>query len=108
MSQLRRGDIFFANLGHKCRPYLVVSNDIGNHHSNRVIIVPLTTRLDSMNKHYPTHCIVCPENMKTSCVQCEEIRNADVSPNWHAVSHLSGETMWHVDKALKIALGVDR
>lgn len=104
MSILRRGDIFFADLGHKYRPYLVVQNDQGNRHSPRTIIVPLTTKA---KKALPTHCTVCWGTICPSVVQCEEITHVDVSPRWRPVEHLPGYMMRRVDRALKVAIGVD-
>ena len=103
MSKLKRGDVFFADLGYKRRPYLVVQNDIGNEYSPRTIVVPLTTR---MKKPLPTHCLVCWGGIKPSVVQCEEIRYVDVDESWTAMEHLPPEIMSHVDKALAIAIGL--
>lgn len=103
MSKLRRGDIFFADLGHKYRPYLVVQNDIGNKHSPRTIIVPVTSQI---KKQLPTHYIICWGSIRLSVVQCEEITHVDVDPRWHAVEHLPRYIMRNVDKCLKIAIGV--
>lgn len=104
MSVLRRGDIFFADLGNKCRPYLVVQNDTGNAHSPRTIIVPLTSKI---RKGLPTHCTICWGTIRPSAVQCEEIMHVDVDPRWRAVEHLPSHIMRHVDKALKIAIGLE-
>lgn len=103
MSKLRRGDVFFADLGHKYRPYLVVQNDIGNKYSPRTIIVPITSQI---KKQLPTHCVICWGSIHPSAVQCEEIMHVDVNPHWHAVEHLPRHIMRHVDKCLKIAIGV--
>ena len=47
---VRRGDIFFAELGYHrgtsiqegCRPVLVISNDKGNYHSDTINVIPMT------------------------------------------------------------------
>lgn len=104
MGQLKRGDVFFADLGNKCRPWLVVQNDIGNHFSDRTIIVPLTSKI---KKALPTHCIVCWGKIKPSAVQCEEITNVTLRDEWAAVETLPPEIMKHVDEALKIAIGLE-
>lgn len=103
MSRLRRGDVFFADLGHKCRPYLVVQNDVGNKYSPRTIVVPITS---TMKKNLPTHCVICWGSIRQSAIQCEEIMHVDVDPRWRAVEHLPPRIMRHVDKCLKIAIGV--
>lgn len=103
MGKLKRGDIFFADLGHKRRPYLVVQNDIGNTFSPRTIVVPLTSRI---KKALPTHCLICWGSIKPSVVQCEEIMYVDVDETWTAKEHLPPEIMSHVDKALAVAVGL--
>lgn len=104
MGHLKRGDVFFADLGCKMRPWLVVQNDIGNEHSPQTIVVPLTSKID---KGLPTHTIVCWGSIHPSAVQCEEIRHVEVNADWEAVEHLPAEIMTHVDKALKIAIGLE-
>lgn len=104
MGHLKRGDVFFADLGNKNRPWLVVQNDIGNYFSGRTIVVPLTSKI---KKALPTHCIVCWGKIKLSAVQCEEIMHVEVNESWTAVETLPPEIMKHVDEALKIAIGLE-
>lgn len=104
MANLKRGDVFFADLGSKCRPWVVVQNDVGNKHSKRTIIVPLTSKI---KKDLPTHCVICWGKIRTSAVQCEEIQSVDINENWEAVEHLPAPIMQHIDRALKIAIGVE-
>lgn len=104
MGQLRRGDVFFADLGHKCRPYIVVQNDIGNAHSPRTIVVPITSKI---KKYLPTHCVIVYRSIYPSSVHCEEIMRVEVNPCWYAVEHLPPHIMRHIDTALKIALGLE-
>lgn len=104
MLNLKRGDVFFADLGNKRRPYIVVQNDVGNRHSRRTIIVPLTSKI---KKKLPTHCVICWGKIKTSAVQCEEIQNVEIDQSWEVVEHLPGPIMRHVDRALKIAIGLE-
>lgn len=100
---LRRGDIFWANLGNKCRPWLVVQNDIINRSSNYIIVASLTTNL---KKTYPTHPVICWGSINSSCVKCEEIKQIEEDPSWCASEHLPPQIMEHVNNALKFALGV--
>ena len=104
MAILKRGDVFFANLGHKQRPWLVVQNDIGNSYSRRTIVVPFTSKI---KKRLPTHCIICWGKIKTRVVQCEEIQSVDIDDDWEPVEHLPPEIMQHIDRALKIAIGLE-
>lgn len=100
---MKRGDIFFADLGTKCRPWLVVQNDVGNIHSPRTIVVPLTSK---MKKGLPTHVPVCYGAIRESVIHCEEITTVDVDGDWVVVEQLPPKIMMHVDIALKIAIGV--
>lgn len=104
MGHLKRGDVFFADLGNKTRPWLVVQNDTGNYFSGRTIVVPLTSKI---KKALPTHCVVCWGKIKPSAVQCEEITHVEVNEDWTAVETLPPEIMTHVDEALKIAIGLE-
>lgn len=104
MSKLKRGDVFFADFGNKCRPWLVVQNDVGNLHSKRTIVAPLTSKI---KKNLPTHCVICWGKIRTSVVQCEEIQSVEVNESWEAVVHLPPEIMQHVNRALKIAIGLE-
>lgn len=101
MSQLRRGDIFFADFGHKYRPHLVVQNNKGNEFSPRIIVVPLTTKI---KKHLSTHVVIKYGKLRLSSVHCEEIMCVNVMPEWEVYEHFPPEIMRHVDRALKNAL----
>ena len=100
---LTRGDVFFADLGSKCRPWLVVQNDVGNKYSKRTIVVPLTSKI---KKQLPVHCIICWGQIQPSAVHCEEITNVDINNDWRVIEHLPPEIMQHVDNCLRVAIGV--
>ena len=104
MGHLRRGDVFFADLGNKTRPWLVVQNDIGNAYSPRTIVVPLSTQ---KKKELPTHCIICWGTIRPSVVQCEEIRRVEINDDWCGVEHIPPEIMRYVDECLKISIGLE-
>lgn len=83
--KIRRGDIYYANLNPVVgseqggrRPVLIVSNDIGNTHSPTVIILPITSRVQTKAK-LPTHTEV--NNVegldKNSLILAEQIRTID-------------------------------
>ena len=56
-----RGEVWFAELGYHrdssvqdgCRPVIIVSNDDGNHHSETVCVLPMTSRLKK--GYLPSH-----------------------------------------------------
>ena len=104
MAQLRRGDVFFADLGYKNRPYIVVQNNQMNKHRNKIIVVPMTSKIRA---YFPTHVVINYGKVRLSSVQCEEITHVSLDPRWRAVEHLPPDIMRHIDTALKIALGLE-
>ncbi|SFO18347.1 mRNA interferase MazF [Pseudobutyrivibrio sp. JW11] len=64
MREIRRGDIYLANLGENIgsvqkgeRPVLVVQNDKGNQYSPTITVIPITTKIHK-SKWFPTHAII--------------------------------------------------
>lgn len=65
----RRGDIWFADLGDHpganvqggCRPVFVISNDVGNVHSDTLNVLPMTGNLKTLD--LPCHLAVQPEKV---------------------------------------------
>ena len=86
----------------KKRPLLVVSNDVGNMHSNVVLAVPMTTKQKAM--YMPTHCVIG----RGSTVLCEQIytvpQDEIACVSWRA----SRYDMAIVDECLKASLGLLR
>lgn len=106
--KVKRGDVIylrkeFPMMDHiqgGNRPYVVVSNDIGNSHSEICMIVPLTS---SMRNHLlPTHTIV-PYNY--SLCLCEQIFTVSQNDVASVKASLPGWSMRNIDRCLKIALG---
>lgn len=108
---LRRGDIFWfeVELGENSyiqggkRPWLVVSNDIGNSLVEFAIVIPLTTKLKKMQM--PTHVpFVWGNSLRNSVALCEQIRTVDIPEDAVAVWHLDKRTMDRIDVGLHAAL----
>ena len=64
MMEIKRGDIFLADLGESIgsvqrgeRPVLVVQNNKGNKYSPTVTVIPITTKIHK-SKEFPTHTIL--------------------------------------------------
>lgn len=106
--KVKRGDVvYLKNTFQMCkhvqggsRPYVVVSNNIGNFHSEICMVVPLTT---SKRKHQlPTHTVVSYANSICLCEQIFTVSQDNIS---EVKCNLSWYDMKNVNQCLKIALG---
>lgn len=113
MEQIKRGEIYYANLcpvvGSEqggIRPVVILQNDKGNLHSTTTIIAPITGELDK--PYLPTHVIFKSDFMKKeSMVLLEQIRTIDKSRLGRFVGTMNNKTIKRVDKAILISLGLD-
>ncbi len=114
LNEIRRGDIFFADLNPVrgsaqggLRPLLVIQNNIGNRHSPTVIIAPITSKLKK--NALPTH-VGLPRDIglpAKSMVLLEQVRTIDKSRLSNYIAALDDEIMDYVDGALGISLALD-
>ena len=110
--QIRRGDIFYADLSPVIgseqggiRPVLIIQNDIGNKHSPTVICAAITSKMNKAK--LPTHIEVDATKyqiVKNSVVLLEQIRTIDKRRLKDLVCHVDKKLMDKVDEALKISL----
>ncbi len=112
--QIRRGDIFYADLRpvRGCeqggvRPVLILQNNTGNKHSPTVIAAAITT--SRTKSRLPTHVSLAglPGMRKRSIVLLEQIRTIDKSRLLDRICAASPEIMNKVDAALAISVGGD-
>jgi len=103
----KRGEVFWVNLDptvgseiNKIRPALVISNDSGNEHSQRIIVAPITS---SVKKVYPFE-IKIKIAAKEGKVLLDQLRSIDKKRLSKKLSVLDYETMKLVNKALKVTL----
>ena len=113
--QIKRGDIYFANLdpvlGHetgKTRPVLVIQNNIGNKYS-LTTIVSIITEYSEKKASYPI-CVAIKKDKglkKDSIVNLSQIRTIDkkrlITPK---LSSLSKKIMNQSDDAIKKSLAI--
>ncbi len=113
MQKVKRGDIIYIEMNKQnieedsdvqeySRPYLVVSNDIGNYHSNICICVPLTTKDKKVKQ--PTHYRI---KYKDSVVLCEQIFTFNQNRYKKVLYRLPEEEMKEIDKCLMVSLGLN-
>ena len=110
--QVRRGDIFYADLSPVVgseqggiRPVLVIQNNVGNRHSPTIICAAITSRMNKAK--LPTHVEIDAGKYQiviNSVVLLEQVRTIDKQRLKDMVCHLDKEIMKKVDEALKISL----
>lgn len=105
---MKRGDIYYIDLGDYIgceqggiRPCVIVSNDIGNLHSNILTVAPISTKL----KQLPTHQIITLKRL--SVIMYEQIRTIDKSRVLEYMTHLNPYEMELMDQKIKISLGLE-
>lgn len=103
---IKRGDIVYLNrvipaeehIQGGRRPYVVVSNDIGNYHSDFCVIVPLTSKINK--KWLPTHAAT---GYHGSVCLCEQIFTVPQSAISEVVFHLPYRDMKAINRCLHVA-----
>lgn len=110
-NKVKRGDIVYIRMKKQnieessvmeySRPYLVVSNDTGNYHSNICIAVPLTSKEKKLTQ--PTHYRISYHDSVVLCEQILTLSQSDISGIRY---HLKDEEMKEIDKCLKVSLAL--
>ena len=83
MSNIKRGEIYFADLCHSVgseqnslRPVIILQNDTGNQYSPTTIVATITSR--KTKTHLPTHVQIETEKLRFySVLLLEQIRTID-------------------------------
>lgn len=118
----QRGDIWFANLGSHphssvqsgCRPVIVISNNIGNNHSDTVNVLPLTRHMKK--PELPCHTKLTPEAitdtqqiLDTSMILAEQITTIGKNTLLNYVGKIADTAVMHrIDRAVLTQLGLER
>ncbi len=113
MREVRRGQIFYANLcpiiGSEqggLRPVLILQNNIGNCYSPTTIVAAITSK--EAKTGLPTHVETATSGLeRKSIVLLEQIRTIDKSRLLEYVGMLDKKKMQQVDQALIISLGLN-
>ncbi|MBO5648555.1 MAG: type II toxin-antitoxin system PemK/MazF family toxin [Clostridia bacterium] len=112
--QIRRGDIFYADLSPVVgseqgglRPVLIIQNDIGNRYSPTVIAAAITSQLTKAK--LPTHIDVYADRFglaKDSVILLEQIRTIDKRRLKEKMGHLDDSVMQRVNEAISVSIGL--
>jgi mRNA interferase MazF len=109
-----RGEIYWVNLDPtigseipKTRPAVVVSNDVGNEYSSRVIVAPITS--GGVERIYPFEALIPAGEGgvdRTSKALLNQVRTVDKRRLGRRIGRLSAERMLDIDRAIKISFAV--
>ena len=104
---IKRGEIYWVNLNptkgseiKKIRPCLIISNELQNKISSRVIVLPITSNIKFI---VPFHINIKLNNVE-ALILCEQIRVIDKSRIKDYLDKLNSEILEKVEFALKIVL----
>ena len=109
---LRRGDVFFADLGSQrgavesgIRPVLIIQNNTGNQNGPTLVVAPLTTQIKKT--HMPVHELLLKDDglEEDSMVLCEQITTIDKSQLGTFVCHIEDAPMERITKAVRTSVG---
>ncbi len=109
MRRPRRGEVWWVALDpavgteiRKTRPAVVVSNDSCNRYGSRVVVLPVTSHVESF---YPGEALVEVDG-KPARALGDQIRSLDRSRMRRRFDTLSEDDMRAVDEALRVTLGL--
>ena len=113
-SQVKRGDIYYADLSPVIgseqggmRPVLIVQNDVGNKHSPTVIAAAITSQTGKAR--LPTHIELSGRTYgltRDSVILLEQIRTIDKKRLREHMGTLETSLMVRVDNALLVSFGL--
>jgi len=105
----RRGDVFWVNLdpaqgteSRKIRPAVIISNDSCNKYGSRVIVLPVTSNIESL---FPGEAMIEIQG-RPARVLGDQIRSLDKSRLGARIGSLSPAELLAVEEAVLITLGI--
>ena len=116
----QRGDVWFADLGDHpdtsvqsgCRPVIVISNNIGNSHSDTLNILPMTRHMKK--PELPCHAALDPDRISdaqqmldTSMILAEQITTIGKYALKNYVGHINDSQLLNaINTAVAVQLGL--
>lgn len=115
MTNVRRGDMWLVDFGKSdkvtskqlgVRPAIVVSNSRANTYSPVVALLPLSTHINKAK--LPTHVVMTEQDgvIKPSFAMAEQIQTIDKTDMIKKLSTITDQTMYRIEKAMLIQLGL--
>lgn len=104
---MNRGDIYFVNLDpsigsetKKRRPAIIISNNLQNTYSNRVVVLPITSQV---SKLYPFEVLISCNGIEGK-VMCDQLRTVDKKRLTDYKGNISQKLLLQIEQALKLVL----
>ena len=105
----RRGDVYWVALDpahgseiKKMRPAVIVSNNSCNAYGARVVVLPLTSNVDSL---YPGEALLTVKGKRARALG-DQIRSLDKSRLRSRIDTLSADELQAIEVAIRITLGL--
>ena len=105
----KRGEVYWVALDptlgseiHKTRPAVIISNNSCNAFGSRVVVLPLTSNVDSL---YPGEALVTVKG-KPSRALGDQIRSLDKARLRAKIETLSQDELAAVEEAVRVTLGL--
>jgi mRNA interferase MazF len=107
---IKRGDVYWTDLNptigseiNKIRPAIIISNEVQNELSSRVIVIPITS---NTSKLYPFEAKIKLEGNDAKAM-ADQIRTIDKSRLKQYISTLTKSELKDIEKAIKISLSLE-
>ena len=108
--EIGRGDIYWVNLDptigtgtQKTRPALIVSNNVQNKASSRVVVLPITSNIENI---FRFHAEIKVKGKKAKAM-ADQIRTVDKMRLTSLIGKCTNEEMTKVEEAMRIVLALD-
>ncbi|HJZ23396.1 MAG TPA: type II toxin-antitoxin system PemK/MazF family toxin [Candidatus Babeliales bacterium] len=109
MKNTKRGEVYWVNLDpsigkeiKKTRPALIISNDLANQYSSRVIVAPITSNIQNL---FPFE-VAIELNGKKGKIMLDQIRSIDKIRLGKKIDTCDLATIRLVNRALEIVLAL--
>lgn len=112
---IRKGDIYYCNLGNVngseqggTRPVIIVQNNRGNIYSPTIVIVPIT-KLENNKKDIPVHVVIRKNKYikEDSIALIEQIRTIDKKRLIKYIGKIEKDILKKIDLAIKKELDLE-
>ena len=109
MILVKRGEVWWIDFEHsvggevqKTRPVIIISNDYANEYSNRVQVIPLTSKIE---KCYPCETYVLVGDQKNKAM-ADQIMTVSKNRLKSKITIISDKDMRSIERVIKVQLSL--